>query len=82
MVTQAYNEALSEILPGVGVSVQVMPRLTIDGDIVSASKVRDHIREDNWEKIRCMVPTITYDFLQSKDAEGIITHIKQSRSRH
>ena len=39
-VTARYNEIMKEILPAKGIEVVEVPRLTINGEIVSATKVR------------------------------------------
>lgn len=84
-VTRAYNAAMADVLPQYGIAVQEMPRIVIDGEIVSASRVRALIREnakDSWEKIHRLVPDTTYQYLLSPEAEPVITKIRQSTSRH
>jgi [citrate (pro-3S)-lyase] ligase len=81
-VTRAYNEAMKEILPGCGVEVVQMPRIAAAGSIVSASRVREMIREDAWEEIRKLVPDTTFSYLVSPEAVPVIEKIKNSRSRH
>lgn len=81
-VTSLYNQALLDVLPKKGITVRIASRTAVDGEIVSASKVRDLIRQENWEKIRTMVPKTTYDYLLSEKAVPIIERIKKSQSRH
>jgi [citrate (pro-3S)-lyase] ligase len=81
-VTRAYNQAMLEILPPRGIKVKVMPRLEVDGTAVSASLVRELIRQDNWTEIRRLVPETTYNYLRSQQAAAVIESIKQSQSRH
>lgn len=81
-VTNAYNDALQEILPRYGIELQIITRLEVDGDIISASKVRDMIRQDDWQGISHAVPESTYNFLISEQAKDIIEKIKHSESRH
>jgi [citrate (pro-3S)-lyase] ligase len=40
------------------------------------------IRSGRIEEVKGIVPETTYDFLTSKEAEGIIENIKKSNSRH
>lgn len=81
-VTRAYNEAMAEILPQFGVEVTEMPRLTVDNDIISASKVRQLIKEGNWDAVRRMVPDTTWHYLKSPEAEFIVGKIRKSTARH
>lgn len=81
-VTAAYNRALQDILPVHGITVKVMDRLQIEGETVSASTVREKIRQSDWAAVRKLVPDSTYNYLMSEDARGIIAKIQQSDSRH
>jgi [citrate (pro-3S)-lyase] ligase len=81
-VTSAYNRAMQEIMPGHGVGVKVMPRLAVAGEAVSASRVRDLIRDADWDEVKRLVPETTYDYLRSPAAASVIARISQSQSRH
>ncbi|EAX47776.1 citrate lyase ligase [Thermosinus carboxydivorans Nor1] len=81
-VTRAYNEAMAEILPQYGIAFKVMPRIAVGGTIVSASRVRELIRQDNWEEISKLVPETTYRYLVSPEAAPVIARIRSSHSRH
>lgn len=81
-VTNGYNKVLAEILPGYGVEVRVIDRITVDSKEVSASSVRKYIKEDNWKEIEKLVPETTYSFLISPEAREIIDKIKGSELRH
>lgn len=45
-VTARYNEIMKEMLPPKGIEVVEVPRLTINGEIVSATKVREKLRKE------------------------------------
>jgi [citrate (pro-3S)-lyase] ligase len=81
-VTNTYNEAMLEILPAHGIDVRVVERVQVDGETVSASKVREMIRRDDWVGIRRLVPETTYRYLVSEDAKEILEKIRNSNSRH
>ena len=81
-ITSAYNTALQEILPQHGIAVKVVPRCCSGGEIVSASTVREKLRQDDWDGIRRLVPDSTYQYLVSGEADAIIARIKQTASRH
>ena len=81
-VTDQYNAALRDILPPLGVQVKIIPRLTTDGDVISASKVREMIRTGDWAGIARMVPDSTYRYLRSPAAASVLERIRESTSRH
>lgn len=81
-VTRKYNEVMKELLPKRGIEVIQMKRRKEDGDIISASKVRKYLEEEEWEKIKKIVPKSTYNYLRSKEAQPIINKIKKNDSRH
>jgi len=81
-VTRAYNQTMLDMLPGYNIDVREMARFAIDGSSVSASRVRELIRQNGWEEIRTLVPRTTYQYLRSPEAIPIIEKIKNSQSRH
>lgn len=76
-MTNRYNAALNEILPGYGVEVRLIPRLEIDGVAVSASTVRKLIKDGEMEKVRSFVPETTYEFLVSDEANDIMDRLRK-----
>ncbi len=60
-LTESYNRALQQLLPVYGVEVKEIPRLTIDGIPVSASRVRTLLEAG--ENVRALVPDTTYQYL-------------------
>ena len=81
-VTKKYNEVMKESLEKEGIICKTIPRFSINGKAVSASSIRQYIREDKVKEIKELVPDTTYDYFISKEAEGIIKKIKNSKSRH
>ena len=81
-VTAYYNQVLGAVLPQHGVELKVVKRVTLAGDFISASKVRELIRTDDWSAIARVVPASTYDYLLSEAAKPVIAKIKQVQSRH
>lgn len=79
LVTSTYNETLKEVLPKYNVDVKVVDRMKVDEEVISASKVRELILEDKIEKVKKIVPKITYDFLISEEGEKIQDDIKRGR---
>lgn len=81
-VTNAYNDALKEILPTYGVEVVEVKRKALMGDIISASKVRKLIVEGRIADIEHIVPSSTWEFLNTVVGKEIMGKIKLSDSPH
>jgi [citrate (pro-3S)-lyase] ligase len=81
-VTNAYNDALKEILPTYGVEVVEVKRKALMGDIISASKVRKLIKEGKISEIEHIVPSSTWEFLNTKEGKEIMGEIRFSDSPH
>ena len=92
--TSVYNEIMKIILQAreteafgfdakiPPVTVHEIPRFEIGGTPVSASKVRDMIREGNLSEVQKLVPKTTWDWLKSDEAVPVMERICQSDSRH
>ena len=74
-VTRIYNETMKEIMSCYNVEVIEIPRVSYNGDITSASKVRQLIKEEKFSGVKKMVPETTYKFLISAQAKEIISKI-------
>lgn len=81
-VTAAYNRTLQQVLPEFDVEVCVIARKKYRDEVISASRVRQYIREGRIEELEAFVPQATYDFLSSDDAAEVIAKVRQSDSRH
>ncbi|MDU2065372.1 MAG: [citrate (pro-3S)-lyase] ligase [Sporomusaceae bacterium] len=81
-VTRAYNSALAAVLPQHGIEVKVVRRLAQDDEAISASKVRELIRQGKIAEIAAIVPETTYEYLQSAQAKVIIEKIRTFSTRH
>ncbi|MBS4538419.1 [Clostridium sp. D2Q-11] len=81
-VTKIYNETMKRILEGEDMEVRVIPRVESQGRAISASFVRRLIKEHELERIKDFVPSTTYEFFRSKEAEDLIKKIKSNTGRH
>src|SRR6056297_210185 len=81
-VTAAYNREMQHILPHYGIEVEEIPRLLHGGAAISASKVRELIREEKWEEIEHLVPASTWNYLTSAEATAVIERIRREKRRH
>lgn len=70
-VTDRYNQVMREKLPALGIECCVVPRLAVNGRAVSASDVRQCIKDGDWEHLQTLVPPATYDWLKSEDAADV-----------
>lgn len=66
--THFYNVSLAHEL-GPDIEVIVVNRLTEDGEIVSATQVRQWIKSGDLDKINKFVPKTTYDFIKANETE-------------
>jgi len=88
VTTSAYNKAMNKILPQNGVKVVELARIYmgVDNDnnlnYISASKIREAIKNNKLNEIIDFLPKSTADFLTSEDGVEIIKKIKTSNSRH
>ena len=62
-VTQKYNETMKRILPEYGVEVIEMSRALSEGEIISASKVRQCLKDKDMDSIKRLVPLSTEKIL-------------------
>ena len=77
LVTGIYNRIMMEKLPENGIKCVIVPRKTESGgQVISASNVRQAIKDGRLEDIRELVPESTYRFFASAEAEGVIRRIR------
>jgi [citrate (pro-3S)-lyase] ligase len=68
--THTYNEMLKKVLPAHGVEVVELPRIADrSGKAVSASRVREAIKNGNEALLEDLLPEVTLDYLASEDGE-------------
>ncbi|MFC1770587.1 [citrate (pro-3S)-lyase] ligase [Candidatus Margulisiibacteriota bacterium] len=82
--TAFYNTAMKNILPKSGIKLIEIERKTICSktNYISASKVRQAVKEDSLDSILGFLPESTKEFLLSERSEEIINKIKKADSRH
>jgi [citrate (pro-3S)-lyase] ligase len=81
-VTKRYNQIMQQILPQSGIECRVVPRINEEGKAISASRVRQLIKEGKIDEIKQLVPETTYEYFKSKEAQELIINIKNNTSRH
>ncbi len=82
--TAAYNEAMQKYLPANGVKLELIDRITCGAcdNFISASKVRQAIREDRLEEVLDFLPDSTRKYLLSDESKKVRENIKREYSRH
>ena len=60
--TNLYNEAMKQVFKG-SIQLEIIPRKSIEGNIISATKVRKAIKEGNDKLLLEFLPQTTYDYI-------------------
>ena len=85
--TAAYNTAMHKILPQHNIEVVECERISAnkefcEKDYISASKIREAIKQDELNDVLSSLPESTKNFLLSDDSAEIRLKIKKGNSRH
>ncbi len=75
-VTGIYNQVMARQLAEAGLTLTVIPRKEADGSAISASKVRQLIKEGRLEELRGLVPDSTYAYFTSDAGRETVEKIK------
>ncbi len=65
-VTRQYNEQMKIVLPKYGIKVIVVPRKEFDNKVISASRVRELLKVNDFTSIKQLVPGTTFEYLVNK----------------
>ncbi|MDN6640340.1 MAG: [citrate (pro-3S)-lyase] ligase [Tetragenococcus sp.] len=63
-VTEVYNQAMQEVFNS-ELDLVILPRKAIEGDVISATKVRKAIEEQDERLLLELLPKTTYDYLKT-----------------
>ena len=77
-VTGIYNLIMKEELNKKDIDCIVVPRKEKEGTIISASTVRQYIKNMQWEDLKKIVPDTTWNYFTSAEAQKIIAAIQNS----
>lgn len=77
-VTSLYNQVLSEQLPTTGIACAVIPRMMISGQPISASSVRQALKEGDWKAVASMVPASTLARLSGPEGRAVIEKLRST----
>ena len=68
-VTRQYNENMRRILPQYNIEFKEIPRREINGEVISAKRVRTALHEKDFDTIKKLVPKTTLKFLRDNFSE-------------
>lgn len=80
LVTGIYNQIMSEKLPENGIECVIVPRKENKGAVISASTVRQALKEENWPLLEELVSETTLNYFKSPDARPVIDKIQASEN--
>ena len=78
LVTGIYNNIMSEKLPENGIECIIVPRKTDGKKTISASTVRQAIKDNDVDTLKKLVPESTLRYFESKEAKEVIERIRNS----
>lgn len=81
-VTNTYNNTLKKVMPKYGVELMEIERKCYEGNYISASKVREFIKNNQMDQVKNIVPEVTWKFLNSNRGKEIREKIQKSDSPH
>ncbi|MCW0471048.1 hypothetical protein OH492_28490 [Vibrio chagasii] len=62
------NEKMQELLPAYDIEVEIIERVSsTNGDVISASKVREFLSKPRFQQYKTMMPKPTYQFFEIID---------------
>lgn len=76
-VTGIYNTAMVRGLNEAGIECEILPRLSVDGQAVSASQARRCLQEGDFEGFKALVPQTTAEFFASESAAPVLKRIRE-----
>lgn len=81
LVTREYNQVMKEYLPKAGIELIEIPRIEENHISISASKVRQIIKDGDLELLKNIVPLTTYEYLLSKEGKEIVNKIQSGNEK-
>ena len=76
LVTNIYNQTMLKKLPENNIECVIVPRKKYSDKVISASTVRQIIKNGNLEDLKNLVPETTYSYFLSDEAKPVIDKIR------
>lgn len=80
VVTGIYNQIMSEELPKQGITCTIVPRKRADGQVISASTVRQALKNNDFATLEKLVPQTTLNYFQSEKAAPVLQRIQKEEN--
>lgn len=80
-LTGGYNEAMQRLLPAFGIELAVVERKRVQDGVISASRVRELLADNDLPRLADYVPPTTLEFLASEQGAVIGEKIRQEAVR-
>lgn len=80
VVTGIYNQIMSEELPKQGITCTIVPRKCADGQVISASTVRQALKNNDFATLEKLVPQTTLNYFQSEKAAPVLQRIQKEEN--
>lgn len=83
--TRLYNKAMRDLLPASNITFIEVPRKKVDAsekDFISATKVREAIRNGHENELDGLLPATTLDYIQSDQFSEVKEAIRETVGRH
>ena len=68
--TNIYNEAMKKVFQN-ELNLIIIPRKEFEGEVISASRVREYLKDGRVNDLQGLVPETTFDFLVSEEGQRI-----------
>lgn len=65
--TGIYNQVMAKAFPLAGIECHIVPRKEYGGEVISASKVREALQNNDMNLVKQLVPETTYRYFISVD---------------
>jgi [citrate (pro-3S)-lyase] ligase len=70
-VTAQYNRQMEAILPQYGIRFEEIKRKETGGEVISASRVRELLKTNDFEAIAKLVPEVTLNYLKNRNQKQL-----------
>lgn len=80
LVTGIYNQIMSEKLPENNIACVIVPRKTDGEKAISASTVRQALKDNDMDTLKKLVPKSTLRYFESEEANEVIARIRNEEN--
>ena len=80
LVTDIYNQIMSEKLPENDIECVIVPRKTDGEKAISASTVRQAIKDNDMDTLKKLVPESTLRYFESEESKEVIAQIRNEEN--